>query len=65
MRKLFSTAMLTEMAFDKNQTYLQVRWVQDWTHLGWLEVSRAHLASLGHYMKLINHLSLELMAAPA
>jgi hypothetical protein len=28
MRKFF-----TEMARDKNQTYLQVRWVRDWTHL--------------------------------
>ena len=28
--------------WDKNQTYLQVRWVRDWTHLGWLEVSRTH-----------------------
>jgi hypothetical protein len=32
--------------WDKNQTYLQVRWVRDWTNLGWLEVSRTHLASL-------------------
>jgi hypothetical protein len=29
----------------------QVRWVRDWTHLGWLEVSRTHLASLGEFGK--------------
>jgi hypothetical protein len=36
----------------KNQTYLQVRWVRDWTYFGWLEVSRTHLVSLGEFGKL-------------
>jgi hypothetical protein len=35
----------------KKQTYLQVRWVRDWTQLGWLEVSRTHLDSLGEFGK--------------
>jgi hypothetical protein len=33
MRKFFNSTFYTEMACDKNQTYLQVRWVRDWTHL--------------------------------
>jgi hypothetical protein len=41
-----SLVLFTEMACDKNQTYLQVRRVRNWTHLEWLEVSWTHLASL-------------------
>jgi hypothetical protein len=49
MRKFFSTFYWKN---DKNRTYFQVRWVWDWTHLGWLEVSRTHFASLGEFEKL-------------
>jgi hypothetical protein len=34
------------MACDKDQTYLQVRWIRD--YLGWLE----HFTSLGEFGKL-------------
>ena len=37
-----SLVLFTEMAYDKNQTNLQVRRVRVWTHLGWLEVPRTH-----------------------
>ena len=33
----------TEMACDNITNILAGRWVRDWTHRGWLEVSRTHL----------------------